>query len=94
MLRVVAGAESGVAYTVLICCAAPPFSTRSPSGESEALPTSAVAKGERKPQKAEAEVQKLVAVFATKPVLRLSAAVPLPSTSCSSLVVAFATPSL
>ncbi|MNC85802.1 hypothetical protein D3C83_14160 [compost metagenome] len=58
------------------CCAAPPFSTRSPSGRSDA-PPGPFWLGSRKPQKLELVVQKLGELCDTNPVVVFSAGLPM-----------------
>src|SRR5215467_3596809 len=70
--------------------AAPPFSTRSPSGKSEAWPTSVAAKvGPRNAHMLDAVVQKLSALFEMKPVAAFSAGLPLASARKTELVAVF-----
>src|SRR5690348_9544652 len=57
------------------CCAAPPFSTRSPSGRSEA-PPGPFCEAVRNPQKVESAVQKLGEFCEIKPVVAFSAGLP------------------
>src|SRR5215470_19666257 len=70
--------------------AAPPLSTRSPSGKSEAWPTSVAAKvGPRNAHMLDAVVQKLSALFEMKPVAAFSAGLPLASARKTELVAVF-----